>query len=79
MHDMHCHLAFMENGEAVVYSSPCREIVFYSNLTWCKRVFEGKDLTEARYTPKPEECFLRAEVVDADGKRAWSNIIKLKA
>ena len=69
---------FREGEEFVVRCSPCSEIVFLSNFSWTPRAFEGEGLTEARYTPKPGECFIRAEVMDANGKRAWSQIIPLE-
>ena len=68
---------FREGDEFVVRSSPVCEIVFLSNLVWSPRVFEGESLTEARYHPTPEERFIRAEVMDRDGKRAWSQIIPI--
>jgi len=64
-----------EGDEFVVTCSPVSEIVFHSNFVWSRRVFEGNGLTEARYTLRPGECFIRAEVTDRDGKRAWSRII----
>ncbi len=67
------HLLRTENG-FTVRCSPCREIVFLSNLVWTPRVFEGEALTEASYTPRPEERFLRAQVTDANGRMAWTNI-----
>ena len=69
--------AWREGDEIVVRCSPCKEIVLLSNLPWTPRVFEGDGITEARYTPYANECFVRAEVTDADGRRAWTNIIPL--
>ena len=69
--------AWREGDEIVVRCSPCKEIVFLSNLPWTPRVFEGDGITEARYEIGPRECFVRAEVTDADGNRAWSNIIPI--
>ena len=69
---------WLEGDEVVVKCSPSKEIVFFSNLVWCERVLEGDALTEARYKIRPDETFLRCEVVDRDGKRAWTNIIPLK-
>lgn len=66
-----------EGEEFIVRCSPCREIVLLSNLVWTRRVFEGENLTEARYIPRPGERFLRAEVTDQNGKRAWTNIVPL--
>ncbi|MBQ9773386.1 MAG: hypothetical protein IJW30_01845 [Clostridia bacterium] len=60
-----------------VKSSPVREIVFLSNLAASKRAFEGTDLTEAHYVPRENEHFLRAQVKDAQGRMAWTNIVLL--
>ncbi len=60
-----------------VKCSPASEIVFLSNLVWSRRVFEGEGLTEAHYVPREGETFLRAQVTDADGRTAWTNIIPL--
>lgn len=66
-------------GDTVtVACSPCGEIIFHTGRAWAsKRVFEGEGLTEASFTVTDEDHFIRAEVVDADGKRAWSNMILL--
>lgn len=68
---------FQEGDEYVVRSSPCREIVFLSNLVWTPRAFTGEGITEARYKPREKEAYLRAMVTDHNGKQAWSNIIVL--
>lgn len=64
-----------EGDEFVVRCSPCREIVFLSDWVWSPRCFTGEGLTEARYTPREEETFIRAEVTDASGRRAWTNCV----
>lgn len=66
-----------EGDEFVVRSSPVSEIVFQSNAAWTRRVFTGDGITEARYIPNPCETYLRVEVMDSDGKRAWTNIIPI--
>ena len=68
------HLS-IDGDEAVVRCSPCKEIVFLSELVWSPRVFEGEGITEARYKIRDGETYIRAEVMDADGKRAWTNCI----
>ena len=68
---------FRDGDEYVVRSSPVSDIAFLSNLAWAPRTFSGDGITEARYKPRNGECFLRAEVTDRNGKRAWSNIITL--
>ena len=58
-----------------VKTSPCQMISFLSNAAWVKdRVLRGVELTEAEYTLKDIEKWVRIEVRDADGKYAWSNI-----
>lgn len=66
-----------EGDEMVVRCSPCQRIVFLSNIVWSRRVFVGDGLTEARYHPVEGERFVRVEVTDADGKRAWSSCIRI--
>ena len=54
--------------------SPVSKIYFASNSAYCKRSSIGQGLTSAEYTPYPSDRFVRAFVVDADGRTAWSNI-----
>lgn len=71
------HLS-VHGNEAVVRCSPCREIVLFSDLVWSNdRARIGKDLTEFHYSICPGEHFLRAEVTDANGNRAWTNCVLL--
>ncbi len=55
--------------------SPASEIVFFSNFVYTHRVFCGKGLTHAEYTPKDGETYIRAVVKDESGRYAWSNIL----
>ena len=71
------HLRRDGNGYRV-QCSPVSEIVFLSNFAWCPRVFEGEGITEAYYEPKEGETFLRVQVKDQNGKRAWTNILPLE-
>ena len=66
---------YREGDEFVVRCSPCSEIRYYSNSVYTERVYYGDGITEARYKPKPVERYVRAEVVDKDGKLAWSRIL----
>jgi len=67
-----------EDGNIHLTCSPVSRIVFCSNIVWVKgRVVRGEGLTEATYTPVHDDCFVRAEVFDADGNSAWSKIIRL--
>lgn len=68
----------MNGNTASVDCSEASEIVFLSNFVITKgRVVTGEKLTHADYAIQPGETFLRAYVTDAEGKRAWSNIIQL--
>lgn len=67
-----------EGDEIVVETSPVREIIFHSNIAWAERVHSGDELTEARHPIGRKECFVRAEAVDADGRRAWSQIVAIE-
>ena len=70
---------WIEGAEAVVRCSPVRDIAFFSNFVFSReRTFEGDGLTEARYRIKEGETFLRCEVTDQNGKRAWTNIIPIQ-
>ena len=69
---------WIEGDEAVVRCSSVFEIAFFSNCVYCKeRAVRGTNLTEARYKVNEAELFLRCEVVDEDGKRAWTNIVQV--
>ena len=63
------------NGRVLrVRCTTVREVVFYSNLVWSnRRVTRGDAVTEAEYAVCPGETFLRVEVIDAEGKKAWSS------
>ncbi len=72
------HLARMEDGTVRLTCSPASKIIFFSNVVWVRnRAVRGEDLTEATYVPHEQDCFVRAEVTDAEGNVAWSNIIRL--
>ena len=56
-----------------VSCTPAEMVVFYSNRVWSsERVVRGENLTFAEYRLLPGENFVRAEVIDAQGRIAWS-------
>lgn len=72
------HLSRAEDGSILLRTTPVSRIVFCSNVVWVRgRVVCGENLTETVYTPHAQDCFVRAEVWDAQGNCAWSNIIRL--
>ncbi len=66
-----------EGDEIVALCSPCREIIFHSNMGWSPRVFVGDGIRGARYKIYGADKFVRAEVIDIYGRHAWTNILPL--
>jgi len=67
----------MDGDQVYVSCSPCREVHF---VTWPPRgqsqfAKEQESLTEAVYTLKGGEYYLRIECIDHNGRVAWSNPI----
>ena len=60
-----------------VECSPVSHIYFASNAAWSRRATHGENLTCAEYKPLANELYIRAFVVDAEGRSAWTNIIQL--
>lgn len=63
-----------------VTCSACTRAIFYSDVPWVsarsKNVPEGAERFE--YTIHPKETFLRIELVDAEGNKAWISPIALR-
>lgn len=72
--EVHLH---REGDEFIVNCSPCHEIVFLSDRAFSRRVFKGKNLTAAYYTPAENETYIRAIVTDENGKQAWTNPVRI--
>ena len=69
----------VENGEAVVTCSPAAQVEFHSDAVWNdSRVTQGEGITTARCRLLPFETFVRAEVVDSEGRRAFSSPVRVK-
>lgn len=70
------HLERLSDTEFRLTCTPAVKLAFLSNAVWVKgRMVRGENLTEATYTLKPHETYLRAEVTDAEGRTAYSRII----
>ncbi len=64
------------DGGIVCHCTPVREVSFFSQSAHNRtRITRGEDLTCAKYIPDDFERWVRCEVTDADGKKAWSNIL----
>ena len=66
--------------EKRVYSvdfTPASHAVFFSNAPWTpKRCVNGDGITHAEYELRPNEQWIRCEIIDKDGKRAWVSPVK---
>ena len=69
---------FRNGNEFIAKTSPVSSIIFLSNYVWAPRAFDGDGITEARYTPREGEKFIRVMVEDAEGKMAWSQITPIE-
>ena len=57
-----------------VECSPVDRVVFYSNIQWSEhRCFSGQNLTFVRYRLEEAERYIRVELIDRFGRRAWSS------
>ncbi|MBR6748404.1 MAG: CehA/McbA family metallohydrolase [Clostridia bacterium] len=76
------HQLTVEDGVISVETSEAERICFMSNVwytaTRTVRGENGAPVTSASYTPGPKDKWVRVEVVDKNGKRAFSNFIKLE-
>ena len=64
-----------EENRLIIDTSPCEIIGTISNLSWDRdRVLRGKDLTHFEYDIRQNDKWVRVEVRDKNGKKAWSNI-----
>ena len=69
----------IKDGKAFVKTSPVREIHFVTYEPWGKSFYSESDksLSEAEYKLKGTETYVRVEIVDYQGKKAWTNAIFL--
>jgi histidinol phosphatase-like PHP family hydrolase len=63
-----------EGNRFILDCSPVSHIYFASNASWARRATHGEGLTHAEYVASDEDRFVRAFVVDAEGRQAWTNV-----
>ncbi|HML49202.1 MAG TPA: hypothetical protein PKE04_20880, partial [Clostridia bacterium] len=66
----------LDEKRLVVHTGPAARAIFSSNLPWVgARCKEGSDVTEWVYERNParRETFIRCELSDAEGRRAWTS------
>ena len=70
---------WVEDGVCTVRCSPATQILFNTNAFYSReRVVCRRGVTEASYTLRDHENFIRVEVTDVWGRRAWSSPMALK-
>ena len=70
------HIIKVAPDKVKVICSPVQKVVFQSNTVWAQgRVVRGDGIIEAEYTKYGPDRFVRAEVTDAEGKKAWTNYV----
>ena len=67
------------NEEIIVNCSPASAVIFYSDCPWAAgRAVMGRGLTECSYLIQENDHFIRIEVRDENGRKAWSAPISIK-
>ena len=68
----------VEGKTVKVKCSPASYVLFYSNAPWNRqRVTSGEGITEAKCELMDHETFVRVEVIDTEGKTAYTSPIKI--
>ena len=70
--------AELTGRELIVRTSPVNRCTFISNLVWVAgRCRTGEGMVENVYELQPGETFIRCEIEDAQGRRAWLSPVRL--
>lgn len=67
------HSLCLRDGMVEVECSRVETVVFYSNTVWCEDRVAAGPAEGARYRVKPTDRYVRVELIDAGGRRAWSS------
>ena len=71
-------IEILDGREIVVRCSPAESIIFYSDSPWAnERVLMEHGITEGRYRIQPNDHFVRIEIRDSSGKKAWSSPVRI--
>lgn len=76
--DGEIHISQLPSGRVQISCSPSQRIEFFTDSDKeNSRCFEGSNLVFAEYVPLEDEKYIRAEITDMSGKRAWTNYIEV--
>jgi len=68
----------LTDTQMIVRTTPVSGCMFVSNVPWVTgRCHSGEGMTEFIYDIQPGDRFLRCEIVDAEGRRAWTSPVKV--
>lgn len=67
------HSITVDKDVIEVNCSDVASIVFYSNTVWCEDRVTTGGVNSASYHIKPTDQYVRVELVDSNGRRAWSS------
>ena len=68
-----------QNQEIIVHCSPAEAVIFYSDCPWAAgRTVIGSGITECSYLVGKKDHFVRIEVRDAAGGKAWSAPVRTR-
>jgi len=67
-----------EGNTIIADCSECATLSFMSNLSWTADRTQRGSVTHAEYKIKEADRWVRVEVMDREGRYAWSNIINIK-
>lgn len=67
------HSLRLGDGTVEVECSRVETVIFYSNTVWCEDRVAAGHSNGARYHIKPTDRFVRIELIDTEGRRAWSS------
>lgn len=71
-------IEILDGREIMVRCSPAESIIFYSDSPWAEgRVLMGLGMTEGRYRIQHNDHFVRIEIRDSSGKKAWSSPVRI--
>ena len=70
--------AEIADGRFILHTTPVRRCCFISDMVYVNdRCRVGEGMTENIYTIRPNEHFIRVEIEDDQGRRAWLSPVKL--
>lgn len=67
-----------KNGKLTVNTTPAERIVYYTATPWNPERSQSADgITHGEFVTKPADGYVRVEVMDKDGKKAWSQYVEV--